>query len=84
MEKQEVIELFVNVLNEEFPNKENYYNSLSDNDKKEAIIELFYDCAEIIDEENPYLRETEKNENDRWYNEYLNEVCEIFEKLLTK
>lgn len=77
MERNKIIELFINVLNEEFPNKENYYNNLSDNDKKEAIIELFYDCAEIIDEENPYLRDMEKNEDDRWYDNYIDEVCQL-------
>lgn len=84
MEKKEVIELFINVFKKEFPNKETYYNGLSDNDKKEMIVDLFYDCAEIIDEENPYLRDMEKDENDRWYDKYFDEVCQLFEKYLSE
>lgn len=57
----------------------------SENDIYELIRDIFYDIAEEIEEENPYLIETENDENERWYDEYFNIlVCDWFGEIMGK
>lgn len=82
MEDKIIIELFKQEFEYIKCSKE-YYNSLTDEEKKDIIIDMFYNAAENIDEDNMELRETEIDEK-RWYNKYYDSIINIYKKYMEK
>lgn len=79
MEKQDIMNLFIKNFNELNVDKE-YYNSLTDNDKMEMILDLFDDAVAMINEDNIDFKEMNPN----WYESYMTEICELYEKYLSE
>ena len=83
MEQRDIIDLF----KKEFENlrcTKEYFNSLTSEEKITLISKIFFNAAENIDEDYSELKETEKDENDRWYNKYFNMITNLYFKYLAR
>lgn len=81
MEK-EIIDLY----KKEFENikcSKEYYNNLSNEEKNDIIISMFYTASENIDEDWLELRDTEMN-NIKWYDKYYDTITNLYKKYMTK
>lgn len=84
MTYKEIKQIFVDNFNEfskEYLFTRDFYN-LTKSDKYEIAKDTFYDVAEFIDDNYPQLKETERGENERWFDEYFDNIVVNYMEML--